>query len=435
MSEYFGGKWIVFIGILGSGILNVLTPLLSKSVGLLLVSRIVLGLLQGSIFPAMFFLINSWLLPQEKSVGYGLSIAGGNLGALAASALTGSMSEMIGWKSSFYTIGAVTIIWTGIWFLTVEEYRTSDSDTRSEKDGHQDGNRGTNYIKKSETDLSQSDTRPEKDGHQDGNGGTNDIKKSGTDLSESKSLMNAPWFRIFTNIPVLACVTVQMGGNIAYLTLQTKLPGYLNDVLHIEPSLNGQLNSLLYVSICISMTGGSYLSEIFIKKRWLTRTHTRKAFTSIGLLICSICFCILPSCGCDTVLIVIILTISMCSYGLRTGGDMILPAEMSQFYSSTIYAYCNTVANLVAGFTPVAIGSVLSRATNSSELKKQWDIVFYSVAAIVTIATIIFAGFASAEFQKDIDDRLFPKNVDGNFNNLGKEGGRNDENSNSSVID
>lgn len=46
ISELFGGKYIVAIGILVSGVINLLTPLLARSVPLMITSRIALGIFQ-----------------------------------------------------------------------------------------------------------------------------------------------------------------------------------------------------------------------------------------------------------------------------------------------------------------------------------------------------------------------------------------------------
>ena len=360
LAEMYGGKWIVFIGIFGSAVVNLLTPILAKSVYLLIASRVVLGLVQGGIYPALFTLINTYMKPSEKSVGVGLYQGGCNLGAVAAATMTGYMSQHIGWKSSFYTIGAIGIVWTLVWFFAVDERKLVPIDA---------------YEK---SDL--------------------EVPKT-----NSPSLLDVPWLKILTNIPVLACICARLGAHLAYLTLLTKLPGYFNDILHIEPSMNGLLNALLYVSTCISMICGSRLSEIFIKQRWLSRTNTRKAFSGVGLTVCCVCFCIVPSCGCNSVLIMVLLVISISSYGLTAGGDMIIPAEMSRVYPSTIYSLCNMSANVAGLVTPIAIGCVLNMAEDGTGLKKQWDIVFYSVSVIVTLTAVIFVGWASAEYQDDID--------------------------------
>lgn len=47
MAEEFGGKTIVAISLIGSGVINLITPLVAPSVTLLVISRMALGFIQG----------------------------------------------------------------------------------------------------------------------------------------------------------------------------------------------------------------------------------------------------------------------------------------------------------------------------------------------------------------------------------------------------
>lgn len=109
MAESFGGKWIVVIGILGSGVVNLLTPLAaSASIYVLTFSRVVLGILQGGIIPACYAILFKWLPRSEKAIGFGMAETGTNIGSIAASGLGGYLTEYGfagGWPSVFYVPG------------------------------------------------------------------------------------------------------------------------------------------------------------------------------------------------------------------------------------------------------------------------------------------------------------------------------------------
>lgn len=53
----------------------------------------------------------------------------------------------------------------------------------------------------------------------------------------------------------------------------------------------------------------------------------------------------------------------------------------------------------------IAIGSFFNVMTDGTGLKRQWDIVFYSVARLVTAIKIMFLGWTEAKYRKDIDCR------------------------------
>lgn len=108
LAESFGGKWIVSIGLLGTGLLNLVTPLIAYSYGLLITSRVLLGLLQGGIFPACYSIVYNWLPQNERSLGFAMMDVGTNIGTIVATTMTGYLSEYgfaDGWPSTFYTSG------------------------------------------------------------------------------------------------------------------------------------------------------------------------------------------------------------------------------------------------------------------------------------------------------------------------------------------
>ena len=160
---------------------------------------------------------------------------------------------------------------------------------------------------------------------------------------------------------------------------------------------------MIYVSVSSAMAGSSYLSEIVIKRGWLSRTNTRKAFSGAGLFGVCLCFMLVPSTNCNEVAAMVLLIGGAGLYGVTAGGDNIVPAEVSRRYPTTIYALVNMCANFAGMIAPLVIGMILSQAADGAGLKHKWDLVFYGVATLVAITTMVFVFCASAEFQDDID--------------------------------
>lgn len=90
-----------------------------------------------------------------------------------------------------------------------------------------------------------------------------------------------PWLAILTNKSVLACMFARFTINITFQLLQTKLPAYLNDVLHVPHTKNGLLNSVLWGCIMLTMSTGGLASEQFIRRGWLSRKNTRRLFAVV----------------------------------------------------------------------------------------------------------------------------------------------------------
>ena len=241
LSELFGGKWIVAIGLIASGLINLITPSIVFSVPVLITSRVILGLIQGGILPACFTLIITWLPRDRRSLGFGLVNVGGNLGAVFAAAFTGYISQEYNWSYSFYLIGGLTIIWTlCVWIpgvsncpdeLSPEESKEIVPHRRSSSLA---SSKSRTFSEASSTSLSSSlqSKSPLKSTSSD------NASLDMEEVSKDKSCNSrVPWLAIFTNPVVLAAACARFTGTFGYLTLQTKLPAYLVDMLHVAPSM------------------------------------------------------------------------------------------------------------------------------------------------------------------------------------------------------
>lgn len=208
ISELFGGKHIVTAAILTSGVINLLTPVLSESVAALVTSRVVLGLLQGGVFPACFSILCKIMPRSERAFANSILNVGGNLGAVCATSIAGYLAQYGfagGWPSVFYVFGSVATAWIAIWLLIVRVPKNAPEEPDDEET------------------LDNADTKS-----------ISSIESGQDALSSITVQPKVPWLEIMTSLPVAATYVARFAGGFGYLTLQTKLPGYLHDVLHVS---------------------------------------------------------------------------------------------------------------------------------------------------------------------------------------------------------
>ena len=306
------------------------------------------------------------------------------MGIVFAASLTGYLTEEYGWQTSFYLIGTITLIFSLVWLIFAQ----------SNPPKHCPSPRKENYGSCSSLSTSSSSR----------SGSSSPFP--GTKQLISSKKQRIPWKAIFSNKPFLSSLACRFGAMLVILLLQTKLPGYLSDVLQVSPSMNGTINSVVYVGASISMTISPFLSEIVIKKKYLSRTNTRKAFSGAGLYICVIGFLALPLIHCNEVQTLLVLIAIVIGCGLTGGGDIIIPAEITKKYPATIYSIINCIVSIIGIFVPLVIGMVLQSADTFASLKVQWDHVFNFSAIIVAISTTTFLLFGSAEVQESIDGTI-----------------------------
>jgi len=221
MAELFGGKKIVAISLIGSGIINMFTPLASHSLFLLIMTRMALGLVQGGIFPSCYALVGKWFPLNERSLGFAFMEIGATIGSVLATTIGGYLSEhgfAGGWPSVFYVSGLLALIAFFLWESNVESNPSSYPGISSHELTYISGGQGMSMEATSASTLEASGTSTE------------------TVMDSMTSRPSVPWKEIATSPPVLAVICSKFCGGWTYFTLLSKLPAYLHDALHVPPT-------------------------------------------------------------------------------------------------------------------------------------------------------------------------------------------------------
>lgn len=208
MAEEFGGKWIVAVSLVGSAVINFITPLITGSMTILVTSRIVLGVLQGGIFPSCYAMLYKWMPQKERSLALACMDVGATIGSIVAASLTGYLSEhgfAGGWPSSFYVSGLISAVTFVIWVTC------------------------THSIPEDHPTISNVELRCIQQTRGTGN------NSHGTASSKLRG-PQVPWRAILTSTPVLAVISFRFSLGWTFFTILSKLPAYLNDVLHVTPT-------------------------------------------------------------------------------------------------------------------------------------------------------------------------------------------------------
>lgn len=371
--EIFGGKWFVAFSLLGSGILNALTPLLASSVPLMITSRMILGLLQCALFPACFSIIFHWFPLKERSMAYSVMEIGTMLGNVWASAMAGYLAEhgfAKGWPSTFYVSAIIAIFACFIWTPLV---------TSKPSDHFMITNKEIKHIKDENTASS------------------NSIEAS---LTPDQSRKNAkvPWKAIFTNKAVLANVFSKFFLRWTFYTLMMKLPTYLSEVLHMSPTKNGIVNASMYVASMVPIVFIGWLSEKLISRKYLTRTLCRKTFIATAAIGSAICTACVPFVGCNESAVIALLLIGNVFQSMDAAGNIPNPGELSKNFGTTVFAFVNMLNCSIGFINPYFIGLILEAGKGKDPLKT-WSIVFYLASGFSLLAGVIYNLFGSGERQ------------------------------------
>ncbi|XP_054720297.1 sialin-like [Uloborus diversus] len=359
-AELAGGKWPLGLSILFASLLTVFTPI-AADLGVLVIVlvRVLMGLIHGICLPTAFALFAHWAPVEERSTMVALCLIGDHVGTVVAMPLAGYLCEYGfdgGWPSVFYILGLLGCVWFVFWLCLA--YNTPSDHPRISK--HE-----LDYIQKGHVQMGADQKTP------------------------------VPWRSVLCSMPVWSIAIVTFCAAWGYTTLLTKLPTYMEVVLHVPIQKNGLVNSFIYVCTCATLFASGYLSD-YLRSKNISATKIRKGFEAFALFGPAVCTALIPLVGCNKNVIIALLALAMAFLGLCGGGHVAMPSDMAPHHAATIFGFVNGIGSTAGIFSPLFAGFLLENAHASID---QWSAVFYTSAGFYLIGGLVFLVWASAEKQ------------------------------------
>uniref|UniRef100_A0A915PEA0 Major facilitator superfamily (MFS) profile domain-containing protein n=1 Tax=Setaria digitata TaxID=48799 RepID=A0A915PEA0_9BILA len=360
----YGGRLVIGFMILGSAILTLISPIAATtSVFAFIAARVLLGFMQGGIFPAFHTMWSLWAPPLERSLLTGLTYAGSQIGNTAVMPLSGLLCKYGfagGWPSIFYVLGVVGILWCVLWFYTV-----ADQPSRSRRISKKE----LNYIENSLGDIVVSDTR--------------------------KAKQQVPWLSIVKSVPVWAIFCGHFAGDWGAYIMMTSLPLFMRDVLGLDFDSLGFLTAIPYISYFIFINLGGFVADKLQNANILSALATRRLAMIVALGSQAIFLVASGYCGCGQETIVIIfLTLGMGLSGVQYAGFVVNYLDIAPSFAGPILGIGNTISCIAGVISPVMVGKLTPTGS-----QKEWQLVFWITAGILSAGTIIFCLFTKTDVQ------------------------------------
>ncbi|XP_030383667.1 putative inorganic phosphate cotransporter [Scaptodrosophila lebanonensis] len=371
LAEKFGGKWTLGLGILSTAAFTLLTPLaINKGDSdWLIVTRVLMGLGEGTTFPALSVLLASWVPAKERGKLGALVLGGGQVGTILGNSLSGVIIEAYGWEVVFYFFGGLGVVW----FLIFCVLCFSDPSSHP-------------FIKPTEREY---------------------LMKEIGNIDRHKNLPPTPWKAILTNLPMFALVSAQIGHDWGFYIMVTDLPKYMSDVMQFSITANGLYSSLPYVMMWIVSIGSGFVGDYLITRKIMNTTNTRKVMTGLAAFGPAIFMVAASYAGCDRVVVVVLFTICMGLMGAYYAGMKLSPLDMSPNYAGTLMAITNGIGAITGVISPYLVGVMTPNAT-----LLEWRTVFWVAFAVLFVTAIIYCIWASGEVQPFNNSTIVPRFVD-----------------------
>ena len=359
LARKFGGKPLVTISISINSLISLLLPV-SAAIGgwqLVCVCRFLQGFTQAFIYPCMHHLISQWIPLEEKGLLATIVYAGGQLGIALQLIASGFLATAWGWQAIFYANGTLGAIWTVAYI-----FLGSDSPETSK------------YISEEEVKY---------------------IQTSLGRVGEQKRYP-APWCKIMTSLPFWAVIVAHCGQNWGFFTLMTEMPTYMANVLNVNLKNNGILSSLPYLSMYLLSFPMGAMTDIIIRKKWLSISNTRKLSNSIGLWGPAIALIGLSYAPVGNMVVsVVMLTLAV---GINAGqytGYLLVHIDLSPNFSASLMGITNFLANIISIIAPLVCGLIIQDESDPME----WRKVFFVASGVYFFTNLLFNVSITAEEQ------------------------------------
>jgi len=365
MADRFGGKWLFGGSILLSSVLALLTPAASRiHIVVLVIIRVLSGLGEGVMLPAIHAMIARWSAPGHRSLVVGLIFVGMDSGVIVGMLLTGVLCDYGfagGWPSAFYVFGLFGCVWSVAWSLLCY-------------------NSPSTHPRISDVERKYWET-----------------VIGATDLV---ARLPTPWRKILTSVPVWALAVTFFANSFGYYTLISCLPLFMHDVLGFRITMNGAFSALPFFAALFMVPLVGFVVDWLRAPGRLSTNLVRKVFCGVGLPLTGCVLVLAGYIGCNRALAVtaMFVVIATCELGFNT--VLVNQLDLAPLHAGKIMGLTHTVATLGSTAGPLAVGILTHRQSTRSE----WQNVFFLTAVVYVVGAVVFVIFGSGYRQPWADD-------------------------------
>ncbi|RWS09109.1 Sialin-like protein [Dinothrombium tinctorium] len=361
LAEWIGAKRLIAISILTSSVLTLLTPIAAYfNVIAVIAIRVVTGMSQGVMSPAIYTLYANWVPSNERSTALASYLIGGYIGTIMTMPLSAYLCEhgfAGGWPSVFYVLGILGCVCLFGWLFLVYETPTEHSSISEHE---------LLFLRKNLNITAKQD--------------------------KNKKKIKVPWVKILVSPQMWLIAIAKFSYGWGTLLFMSKLPAYLESVLHFSIEKNGFINAMAYVAISVSLFLFGSISDFIDRKKLLKKSLARRAFESLNLFGAAGCALLIPFVGCNSNAVVTLIMLTMVFYGAEAGGDNPIVVDVAPDYSGSLYGITNAIGSIPGFLVPVFVGFLLDNNPGSIQ---SWNIVFYVSAAVSIVGGICFLGVSA----------------------------------------
>ncbi|XP_006516709.1 sodium-dependent phosphate transport protein 3 isoform X1 [Mus musculus] len=368
LAGIFGAKQILGAGLLISSLLTLFTPLAADfGVILVIVIRTVQGMAQGMAWTGQFTIWAKWAPPLERSKLTSIAGSGEDVGSVWVlhHPLCGRIN-LTGTGLAFYLlhlcIGCVCCV---LWFTVIyDDPMHHPCISVREKE----------HITSSVAQQSSSPRR------------------------------SVPIKAMVRCLPLWAIFMGFFSHFWLCTIIITYLPTYISTVLHVNIRDSGVLSSLPFIAASSCTILGGQMADFLLSRNLLSLITVRKLFSSLGLLLPSLCAVALPFVTSSYIATIVLLILIPGTSNLCDSGFIINTLDVAPRYASFLMGISRGF-----GLTAGIISSTTTGFLISQDSESGWRNVFFLSAAVNMFGLIFYLIFGQAEIQSWAKERTLTR--------------------------
>eukprot|EP00747_Dinoflagellata_sp_TGD_P195410 gnl/TRDRNA2_/TRDRNA2_64043_c0_seq1.p1 gnl/TRDRNA2_/TRDRNA2_64043_c0~~gnl/TRDRNA2_/TRDRNA2_64043_c0_seq1.p1 ORF type:complete len:485 (+),score=91.75 gnl/TRDRNA2_/TRDRNA2_64043_c0_seq1:77-1531(+) len=317
-----------------------------------------MGLLAGPQHPTSTAHQKRWCLPTEKDWLSAVGAIGSIGGSLLAVLGVGSLIAAIGWRMTFWGLSAITLLFSIVYVVKVPEL-PADCKTMSQDEREM-------YRKAGLLDT--------------------------TGQGESSALLGPSVFKLFASPAVWACILAHATYNCIKYTYEVEMPKYFKDVLLMDTAQSSpHLTTLQIVGFVVPLGLKDVLNSLVQTGR-CSSLAVRRASALFGygmIAVASVGMAAVHKSGIGVAspwVVTALLDVIWIGVCAQAFAHMANYLELTANNTGMLMGVGNTIATIPSFLSPKVVAGLMPA----------WESVFYLVAAMAVVVSLIYSSLCSA---------------------------------------
>ncbi|XP_071579249.1 sialin isoform X2 [Temnothorax nylanderi] len=344
-----------------AALVSLISPILAQyHWGLLLFSRIIIGITGGVTFPACHTMVAKWAPPHERA-RFIWSLLGGTFGTILTYPMIAGIAETLNWESGWYVPSLLMLMWVCVWALVAyDSPREHPGITAEEKD----------YIL---------------------------TAQAGTVRPEKPRWKQTPMREILTSVPFISLIICHFGNLFLLFFYQNSLMLYLTKALGFQLTKGGAAAGAPWGARMLFGFFFSWAGDTIKRKQLITVTLLRKLATIFSHLIPGVFLILVGYVGCDFVLANVFLFLALGFNGAALISNLSNNQDLAPNFAGFLYGIMNTIGSSSGMIIPPIVEEIAGKYGNPID---RWQILFWIGAAVCIGSMVVFLFGGSGNIQK-----------------------------------